>query len=89
MVFTRSLCRLSRPAGQLVPPRLSSLTHRGVLALRQPIAKRAGLNQRRWLTEAREKVKVLMVLYEGGKHAQEEPNLLGEIIQPPRTFALS
>ena len=89
MVFSRSLCRLSRPAGQLVSPRLPSLTNRGVLALRQPIPKRAGLDQRRWLTEAREKVKVLMVLYEGGKHAEEEPNLLGETIQPPRIFAPS
>lgn len=78
MVFTRSLCRLSRPAGQLLSPRIPSLTQRGAFALRQPTAKRAGLNHVRWYTDKHEKVKVLMVLYDGGKDAEEFPELLGK-----------
>lgn len=41
--------------------------------------KRAGLNHVRWYTDKHEKVKVLMVLYDGGKDAQEFPELLGKL----------
>lgn len=64
----------------MLSPRIFSLTHRGALALRQPIVKTAGINQVRWLTEKSEKVKVLMVLYDGGKDAEEFPELLGKLL---------
>ena len=73
MVFlTRSICRLARPAlsssfttaARGNPS--SRVLSRGATALRQH-----QLGSIRMLTGKREKVKVLLVLYDGGKHAED------------------
>ncbi len=71
MVFlTQSLCRLARPAFASAAARpIASPSHilsRGSMALR-----RNALGNIRTLTTAREKVKVLLVLYDGKEHAEE------------------
>jgi len=68
MVFLRSASRLARPASSILSartgPRLTS-------SLRQP-------NAFRTLTaSASQQGKVLLVLYDGGIHAEQEPQLLG------------
>jgi formate dehydrogenase len=70
MVFlTRSICRLARPAftsAARPTPSSSRILSAGALSLR-----RNNLGSIRTLTDKREKVKVLLVLYDGKKHAEE------------------
>ncbi|KAJ8113715.1 hypothetical protein OPT61_g4209 [Boeremia exigua] len=69
MVFLRSASRLARPASSLFTARAGPRLTSG--ALRQP-------NQFRTLTAtASQQGKVLLVLYDGGVHAEQEPRLLG------------
>ena len=81
MVFlTQSLCRAARPA-------FASLAARPIAASSSHILSRGALNLRhsrlggiRTLTSKREKVKVLLVLYDGGKHADDvSPNLRSQL----------
>lgn len=72
VLLTRSICRLARPAltssfstaARGTTPRVLA---RGAAALRQ----QHPFGSIRTLTDKREKVKVLLVLYDGGKHAEE------------------
>jgi len=72
VLLTRSICRLARPAltssfsTAARPPPSSRVLSRGALALRHH-----NLGSIRTLTGKREKVKVLLVLYDGKKHAEE------------------
>ncbi|KAK0269786.1 formate dehydrogenase (NAD+) [Friedmanniomyces endolithicus] len=67
MVFARSALRLARPASSLFSQRAApAFAQRGV-----PIAKRA------LSATASQQGKVLLVLYDGHQHAQDEPRLLG------------
>ncbi|KAF2627083.1 hypothetical protein BU25DRAFT_469454 [Macroventuria anomochaeta] len=71
MVFLRSASRLVRPASSLLTTRAGSRLTSGASLLRQP-------NQFRTLTAtASQQGKVLLVLYDGGVHAEQEPRLLG------------
>ncbi|KAI9813815.1 MAG: formate dehydrogenase (NAD+) [Pycnora praestabilis] len=72
MVFLRSVSRLSRPASSLLVSKTSpSVTSRGASLLRQT----GGV---RTLTATHNpQAKILLVLYDGGKHAEEVPELLG------------
>jgi len=78
VLLTRSICRLARPAftsslhTAARPSATSHVLSRGALALRHN-----NLGSIRTLTGKREKVKVLLVLYDGKKHAEEVPELLG------------
>lgn len=73
VLLTRSICRLasqSRPATRLLSTasqaaRRPSILSHGAAALRN---NHLGI---RTLTGKREKVKVLLVLYDGGKHAEQ------------------
>jgi len=68
MVFLRSASRLARPATSLLSARAGPRLTR---SLRQP-------NAFRTLTAtASQQGKVLLVLYDGGIHAEQEPQLLG------------
>ena len=72
VLLTRSICRLARPAltssfsTAARPTPSSRVLSRGALALRHH-----NLGSIRTLTGKREKVKVLLVLYDGKKHAEE------------------
>ncbi|KAH6642401.1 D-isomer specific 2-hydroxyacid dehydrogenase [Boeremia exigua] len=71
MVFLRSASRLARPASSLLTARAGPRLTSGAASLRQP-------NQFRTLTAtASQQGKVLLVLYDGGVHAEQEPRLLG------------
>jgi len=74
MVFARSALRLARPAGSLLSQRCqTSFASRGA-----PLARTASLGGVRTLTATSSRQgKVLLVLYDGGEHAQQEPQLLG------------
>jgi formate dehydrogenase len=84
VLLTRSLCRLAaRPAlssslftsaARSSPSTLS----RGALALRHNYS---NLGSIRTLTGVREKVKVLLVLYDGKKHAEEVSLQLTRLIK--------
>jgi hypothetical protein len=71
VLLTRSLCRFARPAltssfhSAARPAHNARVLSRGALALRH------NLGSIRTLTGKREKVKVLLVLYDGKKHAEE------------------
>ncbi|KAK1809840.1 formate dehydrogenase (NAD+) [Friedmanniomyces endolithicus] len=67
MVFARSALRLARPASSLLSQRAApAFAQRGA-----PFAKRA------LSVTASQQGKVLLVLYDGHQHAQDEPRLLG------------
>ncbi|MCJ1239930.1 formate dehydrogenase (NAD+) [Varicellaria rhodocarpa] len=68
MVFTRPLTRLSRPASSLLSSKRATtfLPRGGVTAGARYLSATSSLQS-----------KVLLVLYDGGKHAQEVPELLG------------
>ena len=73
VLLTRSICRLARPAASAAfttaaaaRPTPRVLLSRGAQALRHN-----NLGSIRTLTGKREKVKVLLVLYDGKKHAEE------------------
>jgi len=71
MVFLRSASRLARPASSLLTARAGPRLTSGASLLRQP-------NAFRTLTaSAKQQGKVLLVLYDGGVHAEQEPQLLG------------
>jgi formate dehydrogenase len=71
VLLTRSLCRFARPAltssfhSAARPAHNARVLSRGARALRH------NLGSIRTLTGKREKVKVLLVLYDGKKHAEE------------------
>ncbi|TKA50648.1 Formate dehydrogenase [Cryomyces minteri] len=72
MVFARSVSRLARPASSLLSARTApALTQRGASLLRQPSGVRT------LTATARQQGKVLLVLYDGGEHARDEPKMLG------------
>ena len=72
VLLTRSICRFARPALRSSFSTAARPTHnarvlsRGARALRHN-----SLGSIRTLTGKREKVKVLLVLYDGKKHAEE------------------
>ncbi|KAH7125570.1 formate dehydrogenase [Dendryphion nanum] len=71
MVFLRSFHRLARPASSVLSARAAPRVAPRATFLRQP-------NAYRTLTAtASQQGKVLLVLYDGGKHAEDEPQLLG------------
>lgn len=66
MVLARSLYRFGTPASRLLASRLSSSVQLAAQGARIGAWKaQRDLGQKRWLTENREKVKVLAVLYDG------------------------
>jgi hypothetical protein len=70
VLFTRSLSRLIRPA--LTPAGCTAARASPHRRTRGPVAwPQHQLGGIRTLTSIREKVKVLLVLYDGGKHAEE------------------
>jgi formate dehydrogenase len=71
MVFLRSASRLARPATSLLSARAGPRLTGGTSFARLP-------NTTRTLTAtATQQGKVLLVLYDGGIHAEQEPKLLG------------
>ncbi|KAI9746384.1 MAG: formate dehydrogenase (NAD+) [Claussenomyces sp. TS43310] len=77
VLLARSIPRLARPASSVFATSVArstpSVTATGAAALRQRFA----APQIRTYADVREKVKVLLVLYDGGIHAREVPELLG------------
>ncbi|PSN60240.1 hypothetical protein BS50DRAFT_579398 [Corynespora cassiicola Philippines] len=71
MVFLRSVSRLARPASSVLSARAAPRVSAGASFARQP-------NAFRTLTATvQQQGKVLLVLYDGGIHAEQEPQLLG------------
>jgi formate dehydrogenase len=81
MVFARSLPRFVRPASSFFTATAarSSATARGATYLRQRFA----APQIRTLTGAREKVKVLLVLYDGQSQTSSMSNKTAQLIEHP------
>lgn len=77
VLLTRSLCRLasqSRPAVRsrsLFTASPAARTRPSILSTSTAALRYHNLGSIRTLTAQREKVKVLLVLYDGGKHAEE------------------
>ena len=71
VLLTRSLCRFARPALSSSFSTAARPAHNARVLSRGASALRHNLGSIRTLTGKREKVKVLLVLYDGKKHAEE------------------